>query len=436
MRNIRRWLVLSAALLVLASGSACNVSASAQKSKRGVQDVSPRTPPKISTHPYYALVIGNNNYRYLPKLQTALNDAQALARLLREQYGFATTLLTDATRADILNALAIYRNNLPQDSNLLIYYAGHGKDDTDAKVAYWQPVDAQPTNNANWISSEDITAHLRVIKSLHVLVIADSCYSGALLLRGGSDPTSIYASVKPEERGYYISKLESIRSRNIMASGGKEPVADGGPEGHSIFAAVILHSLVEMNEDKFTAGALFQKIVVRVAGRSQQTPQYSAIVNSEHDGGDFVFYRQPGRPPPAPLCCSVMAPVETPDTSLISNTPHTDTSAQDIQDVLDQYRDAYQNKDVAALRKVWPGITPQNVKNLQIFFNSASSVSLNCTIVGAPQISADIATVNFVEELTYIADGRTKKLPIQKANMRLKKITDGTGQSWKIDSIQ
>lgn len=436
MRHIRRWLLLPTALLVLAGGSVCNTTAYAQKAKRGVQDVSPRTPSKVSAHPYYALVIGNNNYRYLPKLQTASNDAQALARLLREQFGFATVVLTDATRADILNALATYRNNLPQDSNLLIYYAGHGKNDHDARVAYWLPVDAHAANNANWISSEDITADLRVIKSLHVLVVADSCYSGALL-RGGIDSTNIYADLKPEERDYYISKLESIRSRNIMASGGVEPVADGGPDGHSIFAAVILRSLLEMDGNQFTAGSLFQKVVVRVAGRSQQTPQYSAIVNSEHDGGDFVFHRQPGLPPPAPLCCSVVAPVETSDPSMISNTPHTDTGAQDVQDVLDQYRNAYQNEDVAMMRKVWPGITPQSVKNLQAFFSSASSVSLNCTIAGTPQIGSDTATINFVEELSYMADGRTQRLPPKRATMRLKKITEGTGQnSWKIDSIQ
>jgi hypothetical protein len=256
-------------------------------------------------------------------------------------------------------------------------------------------------------------------------------------MRGGIDTTDIYADIKPEERSYYISKLESIRSRNIMASGGVEPVADGGPDGHSIFAAVILQSLLEMNGDQFTAGSLFQKVVVRVAGRSQQTPQYSAIVNSEHDGGDFVFHRQPGRPSPPPLCCSAAGPTDTADTSQISSTPHSDTTNQDVQDVLDQYRDAYQNEDVGALRKLWPDMTPQNLKNLQIFFHSVSSVSINCTISGTPQISSDTATINFVQELSYTADGRTKKLPPQKSTMKLKKTTEGTGQSsWKIDSIQ
>jgi hypothetical protein len=265
-------------------------------------------------------------------------------------------------------------------------------------------------------------------------------------MRGGTDTTDIYKDIKPEERNYYIAKLESIRSRNIMASGGVEPVEDGGPSGHSIFAAVILQSLLEMNGDQFTAGSLFQKLVVRVAGRSQQTPQYSAIVNSEHDGGDFVFHRQPGRASPPPLCCSAVGPVDHTDTSQISSTPHSDatdttphsdTTNQDVQDVLDQYRNAYQSEDVGALRKLWPDMTAQNMKSLQAFFNSVSSVSINCTISGTPQISSDTATITFVQEVSYTADGRTKKMPPQKATMKLKKTTDGTGRTiWKIDSIQ
>ncbi len=295
-------------------------------------------------------------------------------------------------------------------------------------------MDAQPGNNANWISSEDITAELRVIKSLHVLIIADSCYSGALL-RGGTDFTDINADIKPQERGYYIAKLQKIKSRNIMASGGNEPVADGGPDGHSIFAAVILQGLREMDGPQFTAASLFQRLVVRVAGRSRQTPQYSAIVNSEHDGGDFVFFRQSSHSPPIELCCSVLTTMLADGTGPTLDTSHSTPSGQAVREVLEQYRSAYETEDLAALRKLWPSITPQNIKNLQIFFQTAKSVTLNCTVVGAPQVGADTATINFLEELSYTTDGRTKKIPSQKATMKLKRGPEGGG-SWKIDSIQ
>jgi hypothetical protein len=37
---------------------------------------------------YHALIVGNNDYRHLPKLRTAVNDAKAMAVLLQDKYDF------------------------------------------------------------------------------------------------------------------------------------------------------------------------------------------------------------------------------------------------------------------------------------------------------------------------------------------------------------
>jgi hypothetical protein len=77
-----------------------------------------------------------------------------------------------------------------------------------------------------------------------------------------------------------------------MSSGGDEPVADAGAVGHSVFAGALLQSLNDMQDDVFTAEALLsQRVQPRVAGRSQQTPQYAMIRDSDGDLGDFVFFR-------------------------------------------------------------------------------------------------------------------------------------------------
>ncbi len=124
---------------------------------------------------YYALVIGNNNYAALPKLQTAEADAREVEKLLREAYGFQTKLLVNATRAQIVSALSTYRRELAADANLLIYYAGHGYNDKEVDKAYWLPVDAERDDVSNWIIADEITTGIRVIPAKHVLVISDSC---------------------------------------------------------------------------------------------------------------------------------------------------------------------------------------------------------------------------------------------------------------------
>ena len=279
------------ALMITGWMSALQLFVQRVSSQSGVHDVSPSTAPSLQTGPYYALVIGNNNYKYLRHLLTPVSDANDVAQLLRERYGFQTQVLLDADRSHILTALVNYRKTLPANSNLLIYYAGHGYHDRDTDEAYWLPVDAQADNNVNWISADDITSNVKATPSSHVLIISDSCYSGYLVAGGFR---TLEAEINPEDRHALLEKLLGSKSRNLMSSGGDEPVADTGAPGHSIFAAAILDSLRQIEYDSFAAGDLFDRFIQpRVGGRSDQLPQYSWIRNSGHISGDFVFSRQP-----------------------------------------------------------------------------------------------------------------------------------------------
>jgi formylglycine-generating enzyme required for sulfatase activity len=83
------------------------------------------------------------------------------------------------------------------------------------------------------------------------------------------------------------------KSRTLMASGGDEPVTDGGGGGkHSVFANALLRGLREMDKGQFTAAELFRYHVEEaVAGRANQTPEYNPLRNSGHESGDFIFIR-------------------------------------------------------------------------------------------------------------------------------------------------
>ena len=69
---------------------------------------------------YYALIIGNNNYADLPKLETASHDAKAVGQILKDKYGFSVNILLDATRSDILLALSDLRESLKKSDNRLV----------------------------------------------------------------------------------------------------------------------------------------------------------------------------------------------------------------------------------------------------------------------------------------------------------------------------
>ena len=231
---------------------------------------------------YHALVIGNNDYRHLAKLETAVNDATAMAELLRERYGYAVTLLKDATRADILRAFNRFRAELTENDNLLVYYAGHGTLDRATDTGYWLPVDAEPDSDLNWVPNAAISRHLRGMTARHVMVIADSCYSGTLVRDAQAAPAT------GRERNAWLTRMAEIRSRTAITSGGLEPVVDAGGGGHSVFAGALLKAL-KANTEIIEGSALFGRISRGVVVNADQTPAYSDIRKAGHEGGEFLF---------------------------------------------------------------------------------------------------------------------------------------------------
>jgi hypothetical protein len=236
---------------------------------------------------FYALVIGINEYKNLPRLKTAEADAQAVAAVLRERLGFEVELLLNATRQQIVGALNRYRRELDSTSNLLIYYAGHGYFDRAVEKAYWLPVNAALQDNVDWISADDVTVNIKGISARHILVVSDSCYSGTIVR------SITPRAAPPAVRERYLRRMLEGRSRTLIASGGNEPVADGGAGGHSVFASALLRGLAQTERDTFTAEELFYSYIREsVAGRSDQTPEYNPLRNSGHESGDFVFFRK------------------------------------------------------------------------------------------------------------------------------------------------
>ncbi len=236
---------------------------------------------------YYALIVGIDDYMTQPKLKTAVNDARSMEAVLRDGYGFQKPDLLinrEATRAGILDAIERYRGSLRETDNLLIYYAGHGYMDREANRAYWLPADAGRTQSS-WISADDIAAAVRAIPSRHVLVISDSCYSGDLT--GTRAPNMVN---NPADHSAYLQKMMAAKSRTFIASGGDEPVADGGVNGHSVFTGAVLRGLRALEGNAFSAENLFEWYVrEQVGGGSSQTPHFDFVRASGHVDGDFIF---------------------------------------------------------------------------------------------------------------------------------------------------
>ena len=238
--------------------------------------------PNLSYGKYYALVIGNDNYQELKTLQNAVNDANDVATLLKSSYGFEVDILINANREEILNAFSRIRKQATKKDNILIYYAGHGwRYDTNDDEGFWLPVDSSMNNEFNWIPNTDIIRSVNRMKAKHVIVVADSCFSGTMT-RGVNIA---------KKNSNFIEKIVNKKARTVLTSGGLEPVSDVGGDDNSVFASAFL-SILSENQGVIDGSNLFNILRDKVVTNSDQTPEYGNIRKTGHDGGDFLFVRQ------------------------------------------------------------------------------------------------------------------------------------------------
>jgi hypothetical protein len=279
---------------------------------------------------YYALIIGIDNYPpSLDSLKTPVNDAKQVDALLREKYGFKTTLLTDdttdkPTRGGIYKALLEINDKLTENDNLLIYYAGHG--DISYNRYHWLPQDADSKDHASWISLDDIKSQIDdpPLKAKRVLIVADSCYPAGIiasvinatpvttatinapLLAMRGPPTTLIGSMSaqtgmpnladstPEAQVAWIKAKSENVSRTALTSGLLEPVLDvDSGNGLSIFANAFVEAL-KKNDDVISAEQIYLDISPEVFAKVKkigktQMPAYGAISNTSHNFGEFFF---------------------------------------------------------------------------------------------------------------------------------------------------
>ena len=236
---------------------------------------------------YYALIIGNSNYAKMNALATPARDAQSIADLLRQRYGFKTELLLDATADQIMASLDKLRE-LNESDRLLIYYAGHG----DARGgpperAFWLGTEADPDKPYTWIPAEYISDKIKQMKPKQILLVSDSCFNSSI--------THVNSLVIRRDTSEARFRMQwDMRARMLLTSGQNSPVVDPtGARRYSLFAKYFISVLTE-NDGLMSGETLAGEIANRMQPEAsrigiKQNPSYSTLQDAGHDFGEFFF---------------------------------------------------------------------------------------------------------------------------------------------------
>lgn len=232
---------------------------------------------------YFGLLIGVSDYLdNRLDLDKPARDAQQLKSVLMQNYVFSDstiTLLINPTRQNILVALYNLRKVVGPRDNLLIFYAGHGYWDEEARQGYWWARDATANDPSNWLSNSDVREQIRSIKSKHTLLISDACFSGGIF-RTRSAAALQQASID-------VQMLYKLPSRRAITSGTLTTVPD-----KSVFFEYLVKRLQENTADFMTSQQLFDSFRQAVINNSMVVPQDGVIAEAGDEGGDFVFIRK------------------------------------------------------------------------------------------------------------------------------------------------
>ncbi|WNJ20897.1 caspase family protein [Pontibacter sp. G13] len=249
----------------------------------------------------YFFGIGINKYAHesISNLNNAQKDVEVFWKTIKESYrlpGLTETTWYDesATKTNIIDSLHTICNDASRLDEIIIYFSGHGVMKGNLNTAYWVPHDGNPHSISSLISYGEIMAQIEQSKAKHILMISDSCYSGALHKSVG-ELVDISTNTENPPPHFFnsVRKLHGYQSRWLLTSGAKELVSDGHPDHHSPFAGSLI-AYMENQENKFFSYQNLAHYVTQsvAATQSFQTPISQHMTLAAHKLGQMAFIRK------------------------------------------------------------------------------------------------------------------------------------------------
>ncbi len=238
----------------------------------------------------WLFVIGIDSYTNFPRLNTSVNDAKAVEEALLRRYYFNDYHVIElydeeATKRNILAKLRYLTRRVGPDDSVTIFYSGHGGLDSTKHEGSWIPVEGTSEDESSWIKNKEIYNYLKTgaIQAKHVLLIANSCFSG--------DSFRSYKGKMARSTDEVIKQVYNLGSRQVITSGKIKPTVEEGLRTNSVFTRFLIERLEENKKPFFVASELFKGIRTGLEENSRQTPRFGTL-NDEggQKGGELVLF--------------------------------------------------------------------------------------------------------------------------------------------------
>jgi len=248
----------------------------------------------------YALLIGIEKYRNLPRLSSPGQDVDRMASFLQQQ-GFdeVVSIKDEYVTQDTLRQPEKYLQiKLGRDDRFLFYYSGHGMSVADgARTRGYLPlIDETMGGHARSIAMDELVEWMKGLSSQHLLVILDSCFSGLAI--GGIEQKGFKLN-DPKIDQEELQRLSRGPARYLLMAGTERQESFGGRMWNgSLFTDTLLKGM-QSGADLFHDGIVttrglyvyLQRVVpveAQKAGR-ELTPLLMDLNFNGVSQGEFIF---------------------------------------------------------------------------------------------------------------------------------------------------
>lgn len=220
---------------------------------------------KLNDHTF-AVIIGNENYQRVSKVDYAMNDARIFAKYCNKTLGIPEKNIRtfyDSTFGDIVAAIDDIKSICTAykgDVKVIFYYAGHGIPDDSNRSAYILPIDANGISTETCYPLGRLYSELSTLEAESVIAFIDACFSGSI--RGDG----ILAS----SRGVKLRPRDIAVNGNLVvlsAATGDQSAFPYHEKNHGMFTYYLLDKL-KSTSGNASLGDISDYVIEQVSKRS------------------------------------------------------------------------------------------------------------------------------------------------------------------------
>jgi hypothetical protein len=243
------------------------VRLAAEAKEREQRTPTPQTQVASPRNPH-ALIIGNAAYPGSARLDNPINDANDVAQKLKAM-GFTVTVVTDANRQRLVQAMSNFRKTASSADLSLLFYSGHGVQIFGTN--YILPTDADQSDVAQatiqGVSLNSVVENFLPGKTK--IVFLDACRDNPLQRTGDRTVSKGLAPI-------------SVAQGTLIAYATKDgqTASDGVGQKNSPFTKALLEHLSDPQDIAVILRKVREKVMTATGGK-QQPWEYGSLTGSE-----------------------------------------------------------------------------------------------------------------------------------------------------------